>query len=148
MGWDGHNECDQNHLFMASKVDVPIAGLLADLKSRGLLDSTVVLWGGDFGRTPFTDGAESGGGNRNGRDHNPYGFTVMLAGGGVKGGLAYGATDEFGFKAVDKVVEVHDLHATILHLLGFDHERLTYRYAGRDFRLTDVFGHVVKDIIT
>jgi hypothetical protein len=140
VGWDGHNECDQNHQFMARKVDKPIAGLLADLKSRGLLDSTVVLWGGDFGRTPFTDGAEGGSGNRNGRDHNPYGFTVWMAGGGIRGGQVIGATDEIGLKAVDDKVTMHDLHATLLGLLGVDHRRLTYPFQGREFRLTDVGG--------
>ncbi|MCX6596194.1 MAG: DUF1501 domain-containing protein [Acidobacteria bacterium] len=140
VGWDGHNECDQNHQFMARKVDKPIAGLLADLKSRGLLDSTVVLWGGDFGRTPFTDGAEGGGGNRNGRDHNPYGFSVWMAGGGIKGGKAIGATDEIGLKATEDKVTMHDLHGTLLGLLGVDHKRLTYFFQGREFRLTDVGG--------
>src|SRR6187200_272638 len=104
-----------------------------------MLDDTLVIWGGEFGRTPTSEGT--------GRDHNPYGFSVWMAGGGIKGGTVYGATDEFGFKAVDKVTTVHDLHATILHLLGFDHEKLTYRYAGRDFRLTDVHGHVISDIL-
>jgi hypothetical protein len=140
VGWDGHNECDQNHRFMAKKVDKPIAGLLADLKSRGLLESTVVLWGGDFGRTPFTDGAEGGGGNRNGRDHNPYGFTVWMAGGGIKGGKVIGATDEIGLKAVEDKVTMHDLHGSMLGLLGMDHKRLTYFFQGREFRLTDVGG--------
>ncbi|MBM3725632.1 MAG: DUF1501 domain-containing protein [Acidobacteria bacterium] len=140
VGWDGHNECDQNHQFMASQVDRPIAGLLADLKSRGLLDSTLILWGGDFGRTPFTDGAESGGGNRNGRDHNPYGFTVWLAGGGIQGGKTIGETDEIGLRAAVDRVSMHDLHATMLSLLGLDHTRLTYFFQGRDFRLTDVGG--------
>jgi len=140
VGWDGHNECDQNHRYMAKKVDKPIAGLLADLKSRGLLESTVVLWGGDFGRTPFTDGAEGGGGNRNGRDHNPYGFTVWMAGGGIKGGKVIGATDEIGLKAVEDKVTMHDLHGSMLGLLGMDHKRLTYFFQGREFRLTDVGG--------
>lgn len=140
VGWDGHNECDQNHQFMARKVDRPIAGLLADLKSRGLLESTVVLWGGDFGRTPFTDGAEGGGGNRNGRDHNPYGFSVWMAGGGIRGGKVIGATDAIGLKAEHDKVTMHDLHATLLGLLGVDHKRLTYTFQGRDFRLTDVHG--------
>ena len=140
VGWDGHNECDQNHQFMARKVDRPIAGLLADLKSRGLLESTVVLWGGDFGRTPFTDGAEGGGGNRNGRDHNPYGFSVWMAGGGIRGGKAIGATDEIGLKAAQDKVTMHDLHATLLGLLGVDHKRNTYLFQGREFRLTDVGG--------
>jgi len=140
VGWDGHNECDQNHRFMAKKVDKPIAGLLADLKSRGLLESTIVLWGGDFGRTPFTDGAEGGGGNRNGRDHNPYGFSVWMAGGGIKGGKVIGSTDEIGLKAVEDKVTMHDLHGTMLGLLGMDHKRLTYFFQGREFRLTDVGG--------
>ncbi len=114
--------------------------LLGDRKRRGLLDETLVVWGGEFGRTPVS---ESG----NGRGHNHYGFTMWLAGGGIKGGMAYDATDDFGFRAVENRVSVHDLHATLLHLLGFDHERLTYRYSGRDFRLTDVHGEVVKDIL-
>jgi uncharacterized protein (DUF1501 family) len=121
-------------------VDKPIAGLLADLKARGMLESTVVLWGGDFGRTPFTDGAEGGGGNRNGRDHNPYGFTVWMAGGGVKGGQVIGSTDEIGLKAQDQKVDMHDLHAGLLGLLGLDHKKLTYFFQGREFRLTDVGG--------
>jgi uncharacterized protein (DUF1501 family) len=120
-----------------------MAALLTDLKSRGLLDETLVVWGGEFGRTPTTDTSEGGGG----RDHNHYGFTMWLAGGGVKGGVAYGESDEFGFRAVQNRVHIHDLHATILHLMGLDHERLTYRYAGRDFRLTDVAGTVVRDIL-
>jgi arylsulfatase A-like enzyme len=140
VGWDGHNECEQNHAFMANKVDKPIAGLLADLKGRGLLDSTVILWGGDFGRTPFTDGAEGGSGNRNGRDHNPYGFSVWMAGGGIKGGKTIGATDEIGLRAAQDPVTMHDLHASLLGLLGMDHKRLTYPFQGRDFRLTDVGG--------
>ena len=129
--------------------DQAIAALLTDLKQRGLLDSTLVIWGGEFGRTPTvelpTPGANAG--KVNGRDHNHYGFSMWLAGGGVKGGHVHGATDEFGFQAVENKVHVHDLHATLLHLLGFDHEKLTYRYAGRDFRLTDVHGHVVKDVL-
>ncbi|MBM3784818.1 MAG: DUF1501 domain-containing protein [Acidobacteria bacterium] len=140
VGWDAHNECDQNHTFMASKVDKPIAGLLADLKSRGLLDNTVLLWGGDFGRTPFTDGAEGGGGSRNGRDHNPYGFSVWMAGGGIKGGKIIGATDDIGLRATEDKVTMHDLHATLLGLLGVDHKKLTFQFQGRDFRLTDVGG--------
>jgi uncharacterized protein (DUF1501 family) len=114
--------------------------LLRDLKSRGLLEDTLVLWGGEFGRTPVSEGGS-------GRDHNHHGFTVWLAGGGVKGGMTYGSTDEFGFAAMENKVHVHDLHATILHLMGLDHENLTYRYSGRDFRLTDVHGNVVKDIL-
>ncbi|MDX1984746.1 MAG: DUF1501 domain-containing protein [Bryobacteraceae bacterium] len=140
VGWDGHNECDQNHEFMARKVDKPIAGLLADLKSRGLLESTVILWGGDFGRTPFTDGAEGGSGNRNGRDHNPYGFSTWMAGGGIKGGKVIGSTDEIGLRAAGDKVSMHDLHATLLSLLGIDHKKLTYPFQGREFRLTDVGG--------
>jgi hypothetical protein len=149
VGWDAHNEIDQNHEQMARSVDKPIAGLLADLKSRGLLESTLVVWGGDFGRTPFTDGGESGSGNRNGRDHNPYGFSVWLAGGGVRGGQAIGATDEIGLRAVEDKVHVHDFHATILGLLGIDHEQLTYFFQGRDFRLTDVGGqnHLTNRLI-
>jgi hypothetical protein len=137
--WDGHNQCDKNHLGMAGKVDKPIAGLLADLKSRGLLDSTLVIWGGEFGRTPMTDG-NANGGYGGGRDHNPYGFTTWLAGGGVKGGRVIGSTDEIGFRAASDPVHVHDLHATILGLLGLDHKRLTYFFQGRDFRLTDIGG--------
>lgn len=140
VGWDGHNECNQNHEFMARKVDKPIAGLLSDLKARGLLESTVVLWGGDFGRTPFTDGAGGGGGNRNGRDHNPYGFTVWMAGGGIRGGNVIGATDDIGLLATQDKVTMHDLHATLLSLMGIDHTRLTFSFQGRDFRLTDVGG--------
>jgi uncharacterized protein (DUF1501 family) len=121
-------------------VDQPIAALLQDLKQRGLLEDTLVIWGGEFGRTPTTEGGS-------GRDHNHYGFSLWLAGGGVKGGFAYGATDEFGFRAVEKRVHVHDLHATMLHLMGLDHERLTYRYSGRDHRLTDVHGSVIHDLI-
>ena len=126
-----------------------IAALLTDLKVRGMFDSTLVIWGGEFGRTPTvelpTPGANAG--KVNGRDHNHYGFSMWLAGGGVNGGQVYGATDEFGFQAVEDKVHVHDLHATLLHLLGFDHERLTYRYAGRDFRLTDVHGRVIRELI-
>lgn len=140
VGWDGHNEIDRNHEQMARSVDLPIAGLLTDLKQRGLLDRTLVVWGGDFGRTPFTDGAEGGGANRNGRDHNPYGFSVWMAGGGVRGGQIIGSTDAIGLRAQDDKVHMHDLHATILSLLGLDHEKLTYFFQGRDFRLTDVGG--------
>lgn len=137
--WDQHSNLPR-HADHARAVDKPIAGLLTDLKQRGLLKDTLVWWGGEFGRTPY---AEKGG---TGRDHNPGGFTVWLAGGGVKPGHAHGATDEFGHLAVDNKVHMHDLHATILHLLGLDHEKLTYRYSGRDFRLTDVHGQVVRDI--
>jgi uncharacterized protein (DUF1501 family) len=140
-GWDGHVECDKNHIRLARSVDQPIAGLLTDLKARGLLDSTVVLWGGDFGRTPFTDGGESTGGVRStGRDHNPYGFSVWMAGGGIKGGRTIGATDEIGLRAAEDKVSMHDLHATLLGLLGIDHKKLTYFFQGREFRLTDVGG--------
>jgi hypothetical protein len=140
VGWDGHNQCDQNHVLMSHRVDKPIAGLLADLKSRGLLESTLVIWGGDFGRTPFTNGTEGGGQGAKGRDHNPYGFSVWLAGGGIVGGKAIGATDEIGLRATEDKVHMHDLHATILTLLGLDHEKLTYLFQGRNFRLTDVGG--------
>jgi hypothetical protein len=140
--WDQHGNLKKGHAKNALEVDVPIAGLLTDLKGRGLLDDTLVLWGGEFGRTPTVEG---GGGD--GRDHNPEGFTVWLAGGGVKGGHRRGATDDYGYYAVQDRVHVHDLHATILHLLGLDHKKLTYTYAGRDFRLTDVYGHVVKEIL-
>ena len=137
--WDQHSNMPK-HLEHARATDKPVAGLLADLKARGLLEDTLVWWGGEFGRTPFSQ-------NKDGRDHNPRGFTAWLAGGGVKPGFAYGATDELGDTAVDGRVHMHDLHATILHLLGLEHEKLTYRYAGRDFRLTDVHGHVVREII-
>jgi uncharacterized protein (DUF1501 family) len=137
--WDDHSDI-KAHADKARTVDQPIAALLADLGRRGLLDETLVLWGGEFGRTPTSEGSK-------GRDHNSRGFSVWLAGGGVKGGMTYGATDEFGSTAVEKKVHVHDLHATILHLLGLDHEKLTYRYGGRDFRLTDVSGNVVKEIL-
>jgi hypothetical protein len=138
--WDSH-ESTAHHEGCAKRVDQPIAALLTDLKQRGLLEDTLVLWGGEFGRTPTAEG------NSTGRDHNHYGFTVWLAGAGVKGGLAYGATDEFGFAAVDKRMHVHDLHATILHLMGLNHEKLLYRYSGRDFRLTDVEGVVAQGIL-
>jgi len=147
--WDNHDDIEVNHRRLAGQCDRPIAALLRDLKQRGMLEDTLVIWGGEFGRTPTvelpTPGANAG--RVNGRDHNHWGFTTWLAGGGVKGGMTYGATDEFGFRAVENRVHVHDLHATLLHLLGFDHERFTYRYAGRDFRLTDVHGHVIRDII-
>jgi hypothetical protein len=139
--WDQHSNMPK-HADHARAVDRPIAGLLADLKHRGLLKDTLIWWGGEFGRTPYAEK------NGTGRDHNPGGFTIWLAGGGVKPGFAYGATDEFGHAAVQDKVHMHDLHATILHLLGLDHERLTYRYAGRDFRLTDVHGHVVTELLS
>lgn len=144
--WDNHENIEAAHRNLAGQLDQPIAALLTDLKQRGMLEDTLVIWGGEFGRTPTV---ELGGDGKAklGRDHNHYGFSVWMAGGGVKGGTVYGATDDFGFKAAEKPTSVHDLHATILHLLGFDHERLTYRYAGRDFRLTDVHGHVLKEIV-
>ena len=147
--WDSHDDIEVRHSKLAAQCDRPIGALLSDLKQRGLLDETLVLWGGEFGRTPTVELPQVGAnqGKINGRDHNHYGFTVWLAGGGVKGGQVYGETDEFGFKAVRDIVPVHDLHATILKLLGFDHEKLTYRYAGRDFRLTDVHGRVVEKLI-
>ncbi len=138
--WDGHRQCDQNHVAMAAKVDQPIAGLLTDLAARGLLESTLVIWGGEFGRTPTSDGSANGGGDAQGRDHNPYGFTIWMAGGGVRGGTVIGATDEIGLRAIQDPVHVHDLHATILRLMGLDHARLTYFFQGRDYRLTDVAG--------
>lgn len=140
--WDNHDSLEKQHKKLAGDWDKPIAAFLLDLKQRGLFDSTLVLWGGEFGRTPV---AEMPG--LSGRDHNHYGFTCWLAGGGVKGGTVVGSTDEFGFKAEQNPVHVHDLHATMLHLLGMDHEKLTYRYAGRDFRLTDVHGNLVNEII-
>ncbi len=138
--WDQHGNLKEGHTKNSLAVDKPIAGLLTDLKQRGLLEDTLVVWGGEFGRTPIVQGA-------NGRDHNPQGFSMWMAGGGVKGGIAHGETDEFGYYAVKDKVHMHDLHATMLHLLGLDHQRLTYQYAGRDFRLTDVYGHVVNEII-
>ena len=148
--WDNHDDIEKGHRFLAKQCDQAIGALLSDLKQRGLLEDTIVMWGGEFGRTPTVELPKPGSnaGKINGRDHNHHGFSMWLAGGGVRGGMAYGATDEFGFKAVENVVHVHDLHATILHLMGFDHEQLTFRHAGRDFRLTDVHGHVVHDIIS
>lgn len=143
--WDSHDNIAANHKRLGQEIDGPIAALLTDLKQRGLFEETLVICGGEFGRTPAVELAN--GQPANGRDHNHWGFTVWLAGGSVKGGYVHGATDEFGYRAVEKPVHVHDLHATLLHLLGFDHTRLTYRYAGRDFRLTDVSGHVVSDIL-
>jgi hypothetical protein len=138
--WDGHKQCDKNHVQMAAKTDRPIAALLEDLKSCGLLDSTLVIWGGEFGRTPVNDGNMNGAGDAEGRDHNPYGFTIWMAGGGVRGGKVIGATDEIGLRAIADPVHVHDLHASILYLLGMDHTKLTYAFQGRGFRLTDVEG--------
>jgi hypothetical protein len=140
-GWDHHRNLREELPQKCKSIDKPIAALLADLKQRGLLDDTLVLWGGEFGRTPYAQ-------NDDGRDHNNRGFTTWMAGGGVKGGVSYGATDENGIEAVEGRTSIHDWHATILHLLGLDHERLTYNHAGRDFRLTDVHGQVVKEILT
>jgi hypothetical protein len=138
--WDQHGGLKKGHEDNSRCVDQPIAALLTDLAQRGLLDSTLVVWSGEFGRTPFAQGSD-------GRDHNPYGFSLWLAGGGVKGGTIYGATDEYGYKAVENVCEIHDLHATMFHLLGMDHKRVTFRFSGRDMRLTDVKGHVIKEIV-
>ena len=138
--WDQHTGLEPGHRNMALQVDQPIAGLLKDLKSRGLLDETLVIWAGEFGRTPFSQGAD-------GRDHNPFGFSIWLAGGGIKGGTTHGATDDFGYHVVEDEVTIYDLWATVLHLLGIDHANLTYRYGGRDFRLTDVHGNVVNEIL-
>jgi uncharacterized protein (DUF1501 family) len=138
--WDDHKDIRKKLTERCPDMDQAAATLIRDLKRRGLLDETLIVWGGEFGRTPVSE-------NGDGRDHNPYGYTMWLAGGGIKRGLAYGNTDEFGFKAVENRVSIHDLHATILNQLGVDHEKLTYRYAGRDFRLTDVSGVVVKDIL-
>jgi hypothetical protein len=146
--WDSHDDIE-DHRGLAGQCDQAIGAFLTDLKMRGLLDETLVLWGGEFGRTPVVElpKAGSNAGKMKGRDHNHFGFSVWLAGGGVKGGYVHGATDDFGFKAVENPVHVHDLHATILHLLGFNHEQLTYRYSGRDFRLTDVHGKIIHDIV-
>ncbi len=138
--WDTHNNHHDTVRKLALDIDRPIAALLTDLKRRGMLDETLVIWGGEFGRTPVSE-------NGNGRDHNHYGFSMFLAGGGVRGGTTYGETDDFGFRAVQNKVHIHDLHATILHLLGIDHEKLTYRYSGRDYRLTDVHGTVIRKIL-
>ncbi|MSU64347.1 MAG: DUF1501 domain-containing protein [Pedosphaera sp.] len=139
-GWDGHSDMEGNHSKLCAQSDLPIAGLLKDLKSRGLLDSTLVVWGGEFGRMPMSEGS-------NGRDHNPHGFTMWLAGGGVKGGQVIGATDAVGLRAAEEKTHVHDIHATILHLLGLDHERLTFRHHGRDERLTDVAGNLIAKVV-
>ncbi len=146
--WDHHFDIEL-HRKNAKDSDQPFAALIKDLKSRGLFDETLIVCGSEFGRTPVVEVGSGfmGGQVHNGRDHNPHGFTVWLAGGGVKGGMVYGQTDDFGWKVVDKGVHVHDLHATILYLLGIDHTKLTYRYSGRDFRLTDVAGNVIHDIV-
>jgi hypothetical protein len=138
--WDQHSDLKAGHENNARATDKPIAGLLKDLKQRGLLEKTLVVWAGEFGRTPMAQGT-------NGRDHNPFGFSIWMAGGGIKGGTVYGATDEYGYYAVENKVTIHDLHATMLHLLGIDHKRLTYRFSGRDMRLTDVYGELIKDIL-
>ena len=139
--WDHHRNLRENLPTKCQEIDQPIAGLLTDLKQRDLLKDTLIIWAGEFGRTPHAQGG-------NGRDHNNKGYTTWMAGGGVKGGFSYGATDEHGYEAVEGRLHIHDWHATILHLLGLDHERLTYRYAGRNFRLTDVHGTVAKEIIS
>ena len=139
--WDQHANLKTGHESNAQAIDQPIAGLLKDLKMRGLLEETLVVWTGEFGRTPFAQGED-------GRDHNPSAFSMWMAGAGVKGGTIYGATDEYGYRVVDKPVTIHDLHATMLYLMGIDHKQLTFRFGGRDFRLTDVHGNVVKDIIS
>jgi hypothetical protein len=138
--WDHHGAIKEGHGKMGNQIGQPIAALIKDLRSRGLLDSTLIIWAGEFGRTPFAQGS-------NGRDHNPYGFSVWMAGGGVKGGYAHGSTDDFGYQAVDGQATVYDMWATVLHLMGLDHEALTFRFSGRDIRLTDVHGHVMKEII-
>ena len=138
--WDQHGSLREELPANCLATDKPIAGLLKDLKSRGLLDETLVIWGGEFGRTPTAEGT-------NGREHHPFGFSMWLAGGGVRGGYTHGATDDFGWHSIENRVHVHDLHATVLHLLGLDHTRLTYRYAGRDYRLTDVHGQVVREVL-
>jgi len=138
--WDQHSNIQVKHAENALEVDQPIAALLKDLKRRGMLDETLVLWASEFGRTPVAE-------KKDGRDHNPYGFTIWMAGGGVRGGMTYGSTDEFGFYAVENKLTVHDLHATILHQLGLNHKELTYHYGGRDFRPTDVHGEVVHDVL-
>src|SRR6266700_7059593 len=140
VGWDAHSELIRLHTRAAFQVDQPIHGLLTDLKAHGLLNDTLVVWSGEFGRTPI---AQSG----DGRDHNPYGYTMWMAGGGVKGGSTYGATDDYGYFAVEDRMHIHDLHATILHILGLDHKRLTYPYGGRNFRLTDVFGEAALKVL-
>ena len=144
--WDSHTEIEKNHRQLASELDQPLAALITDLKQRGMLDDTLIIWGGEFGRTPTVELTVDGK-SQLGRDHNHYGFSVWMAGGGVRGGTIYGSTDDFGFKALENPTSVHDLHATILHLLGLNHEQRTFRYAGRDFRLTDVSGKVIREIL-
>jgi hypothetical protein len=147
--WDSHDDIQLNHGKLGRESDQAIGALLKDLKQRGMLEDTLVIWGGEFGRTPTVELAKPGAnaGKVNGRDHNHHGFSMWLAGGGARGGYVHGATDEFGFAAMENKVHVHDLHATILRLLGFDHEKLTFRHSGRDFRLTDVYGRVVRELI-
>ncbi|MFM7036998.1 MAG: DUF1501 domain-containing protein [Planctomycetaceae bacterium] len=145
--WDNHSNIESSHRSLAAQIDQPIAALITDLKQRGLFEDTLILWGGEFGRTPTVE-LSADGKPQSGRDHNHWGFTVWLAGGGIRGGTIHGATDELGFRAAIDPVSVHDLHATMLHCLGFDHQKLTFRYAGRDFRLTDVHGHVLHSILT
>lgn len=146
--WDDHGDI-LNHRKHAEQSDRPIAALIHDLKRRGMLDDTLIVWSGEFGRTPYEQDLSNGKSPKEnyGRGHNPFGFTTWLAGGGVRGGLKHGSTDDYGYRAVEDKVHLHDLHATMLHLLGLDHTRLTYRYAGRDFRLTDVYGEVVREIL-
>lgn len=139
--WDHHSKIAEGLPSCCQGVDKPISGLLTDLKSRGLLEETLIVWGGEFGRTPTAQGSD-------GREHHPFGFTMWMAGGGIRGGCVYGRTDEFGWYAIENQVHIHDLHATILHLMGLDHERLTYRWGGRDYRLTDVHGRIVREIIS
>jgi uncharacterized protein (DUF1501 family) len=139
--WDQHDELREKHKELAGQVDLPIAGLLTDLRQRGLMEETLVLWGTEFGRTPTAQG-------NNGRDHNPHAFTWWMAGPGIRPGVSWGATEEYGFYAQQDRVHVHDLHATLLHLLGIDHQRLTFPYGGREFRLTDVHGTIVREILT
>jgi membrane-anchored protein YejM (alkaline phosphatase superfamily) len=139
--WDGHESIEKNHGLHGAEVDQPIAALLTDLEQRGLLESTLVVWGGEFGRMPFSEGKDAPG-----RNHNPYGFSMWMAGGGVKGGMSFGETDEFGFQAVVDKTHVHDIHATILHLMGIDHEDLSYFHQGRQETLTDVHGRVIREI--
>jgi len=139
-GWDAHSDIENNHGVHCARTDRPAAALVKDLKQRGLLDSTLVVWAGEFGRTPMSEG-------RTGRDHNPYGFTLWMAGGGVKGGVSHGGTDAIGLRAVENLTHVHDVHATILHLLGMDHKQLTFTHNGRAERLTDVAGEVIKPIL-
>ena len=141
INWDGHENLKENHDTQAATMDQPVAALIKDLKQRGMLKDTLVIWGGEFGRTPMVQGGNDG------RDHHPNAFTMWLAGGGVKPGITLGATDELGFNVVEDRVHVHDLHATIMHLLGFNHEKLTYRFQGRDFRLTDVHGVLVDKLL-